>query len=57
MRLVLLVTLFRNSDESEEHLIIETSTTYGADLRVESLVTSLVEGLYPSNTIVTIPKR
>ena len=45
MRLVLLDTLFRNSGRSEEHLIMEKSTTYGADLRVESLETSLFEGL------------
>ena len=50
MRLVIMDRLFRNSDETEEHLFMDTSTTYGADLYIESLVASLVEGLYPSNT-------
>ena len=44
LRLVLSNTLFMHCDESEEHLFMDTSTTYGADLYVESLVTSLVEG-------------
>ena len=57
MRLVLLDTLFRNSDESEEHLFVDTSTTYGADLYVASLIMFLVEEYYPSNTTVSMPKR
>ena len=57
MKLVLLDTMFRNSDEPEERLFMDTSTTYGADLHVESLVISLVERLYPSNSTVSMPKR
>ena len=57
MRLVLLDILFNNSDEFEENLFMDTSTTYGTDRYVESLVTSLVEGLYPSDTTVSMPKR
>ena len=56
MILVLLDILLKKSDESEENLFMDTSTTYGTELYVESLVTSLVEGLYPSNTAVSIPK-
>ena len=42
MGLVLLYTLFRSSDESVEDLFMDTSTTYGADLYVDYLATSLV---------------
>ena len=55
-KLILLDAMFRKSDESEKHLFMDTSTTYGGDLCVESLVKSLVEWLYSSNTIVSIPK-
>ena len=50
MRLVLKDTVFSNSDESKENLFMDICTTYGNDLYVESLATSLVEGLDLSNT-------
>ena len=58
MRLSLLEMLLKNSDESVgEQLFMDTSTTNVADLYLESLVTSLVDGFYPSNTTVPMPKR
>ena len=35
MKLVLLDKLFRNSDESEQNICMDTSTTFGADLYVD----------------------